>query len=179
MTSNFDENAWYQLSLLQRPNDGLVAGPYGTNSTFFATKDSSVAWQWWQLFPLPNTSQTYLVRSGNNSNVFLGVYRNTNTSSWLGLCLTDQLDCSNLPYLKYGADDSCVWTIKSWGNGAYYLTNASNGTKYNLDELPNHTWLYMNNNISIDAPGQQWTFSSISSINDFAFSTVCRLYRVN
>jgi len=76
-------------------------------------------------------------------------------------------------------DDSQLWQIEAWGDGSWRFVNVGNGSDYNMDCHPGDPMFMSNTTAALPKqPAQHWLFSSLSDINDGAFSTMITVSRV-
>lgn len=68
-------------------------------------------------------------------------------------------------------DDSILWRIPPRGDGAFYMTNAANGTDWHLMVKPG-SLMAMSSNITEPQNGQSFSFNATGTINDARFSGV-------
>lgn len=159
-----DGNVWYQLtetrvdfnSSLQQAGNGVVMAAAGPKTLEF-----------WQLFPIG--SGLYQIRN-----------RNTGVNKQLATCYNAQeQDPSNTqPCLEPSSgDQSQLWNITQWGDGTFKFVNVGNGSNYNMDCHPGNP-MFMASEIAAvpRQPAQHWEFSSLSQINDGAYSTTITVH---
>ena len=79
--------------------------------------------------------------------------------------------------------DGQQWDVALWGkNDTYRFINVHNGSKYHLDVIPNGP-VYMSPNLDGYQRRQRWLMTSVSNVDDAAYSTVfsnaSRIYRLH
>ncbi|RGP81246.1 transmembrane alpha-helix [Fusarium longipes] len=64
------------------------------------------------------------------------------------------------------------WDVSLWGkDDSYRITNVHNGTKWNLDCIPNGP-VFMSSNHEGDQPRQQWLMQSVGKVDNTIYSTI-------
>lgn len=63
------------------------------------------------------------------------------------------------------------WDISLWDSDTYRLTNVKNGTKWNLDCIPNGP-VILSSDLEGEQPRQHWLMSSVGQVNNEMYSTV-------
>jgi hypothetical protein len=151
----FSANSWYRLTnLFLGPTISLdVVNDNGTSSSgtlkMAATGDYSG--QYWQI-KLSSTGNTYsLCTNFLGPNMRLDVTSNNPTT----------------PYLAPTSGDAGqIWTISTWGDGTWYLTNQFTGSGLHLDTYSDTYVPFMGDG---DHTGQHWNISEIEAISDVSF----------
>lgn len=137
---------------------GLNPGKEGLRAAvYFNPTNLTAETNRWQLFQLNSTTYALRCQSGG-------------PDVWLGVKIGD--DGEDAPYLARGdlSDNSAFWTIGSWGDDFWYLSNAANGTK-RLNKKGTGL-VEMSDNITAPQNGQRWKFNTIAPINDPQYSSV-------
>lgn len=161
-----DSNQWYYIYVGNSDANAL----WGTNlynqgtsgAIFLNATQTSLNTMRWQMYPINST--TYVIRSKEGgANAFVGTH----------YVPAEESEGHTRPRMVRGdiADDSVFWQLSAWGDDTWWLTNAQNGTAWHLN-LKDNGLLTMSNNISAPQNGQRWSFGSIASIDDKAYSSV-------
>ncbi|QDS75569.1 hypothetical protein FKW77_005935 [Venturia effusa] len=156
---DIDGNVWYQVIESRVDFNSSMAIANGIQ--FIAA--SSSAKMYWQFYKMDNGN--YALRN-----------QATSIRQQLGTCyVAKEVSSSKTQPCMVesdGGDESQEWVITNWGDDTYKLTNAKNGTGYNLDWHPGNPG-FMNPTTASTPyqPAQHWKWSSLATINDGAFST--------
>ncbi|KAJ4294112.1 hypothetical protein N0V90_007802 [Kalmusia sp. IMI 367209] len=165
--ANFDSNQWYHIYYNQNKKTALMGSELyntttHTGTSFFKTAKTSDADQQWQFYAID--SDFYALRTRDSgSDGFLGTAYSAN----------EDTPGNTVPRMVRGdiSDDSVFWKVTPWGDGTFYLSNKENKTSWHLTRKANSLGA-MTSNITGDKPFQQFSFDTISAINDDQFSTV-------
>lgn len=164
--TDLDSNVWYHLSDGRvRFNGALCIAneTLGTVAVFSPRQD------YWQFRRLASDTPRYAIRSSH-----LGVRRQ------LAACyVEDEIDGSRTQPCLRDSDgtDEQKWDIHEWdigdsgGNTTYRFVNVKNGTDYWLDVHPGNPPFMSSEVGSADQRAQQFVMSSVSDIDDGAYST--------
>jgi hypothetical protein len=152
---SFSANTWYRLTnLFLGPTISLdVVNDNGTSSsgTLKMAATGDYTGQYWQI-RLSSTGNTYSLCTR-----FLGPNRRLDVTS----------NNPTTPYLAPTSGDAGeIWTISTWGDGTWVLTNQFTGSGLHLDTYSNTDVPFMGNG---DHSGQHWNISEIEPISDVAF----------
>ena len=169
-TFNADSNTWYHIT-----NSGVgFAGSLGSASAsdngaaavFIHAFNASDPGDSWQILPISNTTLAIRSKLGtarHQLDVNLNPMESDESRTQPRLAPIDMLSKSQ------------QWTIQPWTDGeSWKLQNLANGTSYNLDVHPGVGEPLFMSGTTEELPkreGQHWMFSSMSVINDRAFST--------
>ncbi|KAJ4248767.1 hypothetical protein NW762_012605 [Fusarium torreyae] len=165
--SDIDSNVWYQISeenvddydgsfesMLQTWDDGgFRVFPVANRTTY------------WQFQPINKTSGRYSLRCSETTTEkqFAVCYRSSESveNRRTQACLQDS-----------DGSDAQQWDIALWGrNDTYRFINVANGSNYLLDVIPGAE-VYMSPNLSGYQKRQRWLMTSVSDVDDAAYSTV-------
>ncbi|GKT40895.1 uncharacterized protein ColSpa_01076 [Colletotrichum spaethianum] len=167
-----DPNAWYRLSETRVDNS---TGPFALNLILrdvglrvHPITDGTAAWQFQ---PFGDVKGRYLMRLDQ-----------AGVKQQLGVCYDAKepaVGATVACLQDSSTDDSQIWDITTWEGrpGEYKLANVANGTSYVLDVHPKAN-LFLNKDVEGSAgvaetqPGQHWVISSVSAVNDGAYSTI-------
>ncbi|KZL81909.1 transmembrane alpha-helix domain-containing protein [Colletotrichum incanum] len=170
--AELDPNAWYRLSETRVDNS---TGPFTLNLILrdvglrvHTIADGTAAWQFQ---PFGDVKGRYLMRLDQ-----------AGVKQQLGVCYDAKepaVGATVACLQESSVDDSQIWEISTW-NGKpeeYKFVNVANGTSYVLDVHPKAN-LFMNKDVEGLAgvtetqPAQHWVISSVSPVNDGAYSTI-------
>ncbi|TQN75341.1 hypothetical protein CSHISOI_00057 [Colletotrichum shisoi] len=171
--AELDPNAWYRLSETRVDNS---TGPFTLNLSLRdvglrvhpIADDAAAAWQFQ---PFGDVKGRYLMRLDQ-----------AGVKQQLGVCYDAKepaVGATVACLQESSVDDSQIWEITTW-NGKpeeYKFVNVANGTSYVLDVHPKAN-LFMNKDVEGLAgvtetqPAQHWVMSSVSAVNDAAYSTI-------
>ncbi|KAF2852688.1 hypothetical protein T440DRAFT_466811 [Plenodomus tracheiphilus IPT5] len=160
-TPNIDSNLWYHMYVTSGPGQALIGlnpGKDGPSAAvYFNPTKLTAPTNRWQIFQLNSTTYALRCQSGG-------------PDMWLGVKIGDSGE--DAPYLARGdvSDNSAFWTIGSWGDDFWYLSNAANGTS-RLNKKGTGL-VEMSENITAPQSGERWKFDAIDSINDPQYSRV-------
>ncbi|KAK2027265.1 hypothetical protein LX32DRAFT_694961 [Colletotrichum zoysiae] len=170
--AELDPNAWYRLSETRVDNS---TGPFTLNLILrdvglrvHPMTDGTAAWQFQ---PFGDVKGRYLMRLDQ-----------AGVKQQLGVCYdpTEPAVGATVACLQDSSvNDSQIWEISPWSgrSGEYKFVNVANGTSYALDVHPKAN-LFMNKDVDGSAgvaatqPAQHWVISSVSPVNDGAYSTI-------
>ncbi|KAK1984264.1 hypothetical protein LZ30DRAFT_441539 [Colletotrichum cereale] len=170
--AELDPNAWYRLSETRVDNS---TGPFALNLILrdvglrvHPVTDGAAAWQFQ---PFGGVKGRYLMRLDQ-----------AGVKQQLGVCYDAKelaVGATVACLQESSVSDSQVWEISPWSgrSGEYKFVNVANGTGYVLDVHPNAN-LFMNKDVEGSAgvtetqPAQHWLISSVSPVNDGAYSTI-------
>ncbi|KAK2048482.1 hypothetical protein LZ31DRAFT_591474 [Colletotrichum somersetense] len=170
--AELDPNAWYRLSETRVDNS---TGPFTLNLILrdvglrvHPMTDGTAAWQFQ---PFGDVKGRYLMRLDQ-----------AGVKQQLGVCYdpTEPAVGATVACLQDSSvNDSQIWEISPWSgrSGEYKFVNVANGTGYALDVHPKAN-LFMNKDVDGSAgvaatqPAQHWVISSVSPVNDGAYSTI-------
>lgn len=169
--ANLDSNAWYHISDGRVRFNGALCIANETLGTVAIYSPRDEYWQFQRLTSSSSDSDTprYAIRSNQ-----LGVAKQ------LAAChVKDEIDESRTQPCLRDSDgtDEQKWDVHEWdignegGNTTYRLVNVKNGTDYWLDVHPNNPPFLSSEVGSADQRAQQFVMSSVSEINDGAYST--------
>ncbi|KAG5763060.1 hypothetical protein H9Q69_002414 [Fusarium xylarioides] len=164
--TDLDSNVWYQLSeLAVDDNDGDLksmlqpTAPGGDLRVGVPNGNS-----YWQFQKIGNTPGRYQLRCSD-----------TTVKKQLSVCYRPEVIDSKLrtrPCLMPIEDSEMQqWDISQWDSDTYRLTNVKNGTKWNLDCIPNGP-VILSSNLEGAQPRQHWLMSSVGLVNNEMYSTV-------
>ncbi|KAJ3544821.1 hypothetical protein NM208_g2853 [Fusarium decemcellulare] len=165
--TDIDPNVWYHLteenvddydgdfkSMLQTHQDGdFRVFPVANRKTY------------WQFQPIGKTPGRYALRCSE-----------TTTQKQFAVCYRESESVENRRTRACLRDSdgskSQQWDISLWGkNETYRFLNVANGTKYHLDVIPGAA-VFMSPNLSGYQKRQRWMMTSVSDVDDDAYSTV-------
>jgi hypothetical protein len=171
--TDIDPNVWYHLtedfvdnyngsfkSMLQTykedsGDDGFRVFPIADRKTY------------WQFQPINKTRGRYELRCSE-----------TKTQKQFAVCYRDFESVENRRTRACLTDsdggESQQWDVSLWGTnktGKYLFTNVGNGTEYHLDVIPGDA-VFMSPNLDGNQNRQRWLMTSVSDVNDDAYSTV-------
>ncbi|KDN65076.1 hypothetical protein CSUB01_04951 [Colletotrichum sublineola] len=169
--AELDPNAWYRLSETRVDNS---TGPFALNLILrdvglrvHPMTDGTAAWQFQ---PFGDVKGRYLMRLDQ-----------AGVKQQLGVCYDAKepaVGATVACLQESSVNDSQIWEISPWSgrSGEYKFVNVANGTAYVLDVHPKAN-LFMNRDVegSVVAetqPAQHWVISSVSAVNDGAYSTI-------
>ncbi|KAK0389009.1 hypothetical protein NLU13_2586 [Sarocladium strictum] len=165
--TDIDPNVWYHLTEFR-------VDTYGKSftSNFHIDGDGELRVfgilkkQTWQFHPVNATIGRYSLRHN-----FMGVYKQ------LAVCYdpTEASVGKTKPCLldSVPGEQAQMWDVADWGDGMVRLINVGNGTKYWLDvHQGNPPFMSSSTDTSDDNPAQRWLYTSVSDVNDAAYSTV-------
>ncbi|KAL0943710.1 transmembrane alpha-helix domain-containing protein [Colletotrichum truncatum] len=169
--ADLDPNAWYRLSETRVDNS---TGPFalnlqlrtGTGLRVHPISDGKAAWQFQ---PYGGVKGRYFMRLDQ-----VGVKQQ------LAVCHdpTEPTSGNTVACMQDSATvDSQLWDVSDFGSGTFKFVNVGNGSSYVLDVHPNSN-LFMSSEIegspsvAEKQPAQHWVMSSISAVNDGAYSTI-------
>ncbi|EFQ29775.1 uncharacterized protein GLRG_04919 [Colletotrichum graminicola M1.001] len=170
--AELDPNAWYRLSETRVDNS---TGPFALNLILrdvglrvHPMTDGTAAWQFQ---PFGDVKGRYLMRLDQ-----------AGVKQQLGVCYdaSEPAVGATVACLQESSvSDSQIWEISPWSgrSGEYKFVNVANGTSYVLDVHPKAN-LFMNKDVEGSAgvaatqPAQHWVISSVSPVNDGAYSTI-------
>ena len=123
---------------------------------------------YWQFQPVDGQAGRYAVRNSR-----------TALNKQLATCFNAQevSETHTQPCLvRSDGGDYQKWEINVWPgsnsrNATYRFQNLQNGTKLNMDVHPGNP-LFMSNDQGADQKAQHWLMTSVSKVNDAAYSTV-------
>ncbi|KAF5976901.1 hypothetical protein FBULB1_6727 [Fusarium bulbicola] len=164
--TDIDSNVWYQLSeLAVDDNDGALksmlqpTAPGGDLRVWDANKQS-----YWQFQKIGNEPGRYQIRCSD-----------TTVKKQLSVCYRPEVINEKLrtrPCLMPIEDSEMQqWDISLWDSDTYRLTNVKNGTKWNLDCVPNGP-VILSSDLEGEQPRQHWLMSSVGQVNNEMYSTV-------
>ncbi|EWZ80159.1 hypothetical protein BFJ70_g14229 [Fusarium oxysporum] len=164
--TDLDSNVWYQLSeLAVDDNDGdfksmlQPTAPGGDLRVGAANKQS-----YWQFQKIGNKPGRYQLRCSD-----------TTVKKQLSVCYRPEVINEKLrtrPCLMPIEDSEMQqWDISLWDSDTYRLTNVKNGTKWNLDCIPNGP-VILSSDLEGEQPRQHWLMSSVGQVNNEMYSTV-------
>lgn len=168
--ANFDSNQWYSIYTDKNKNETFLGGALEdhvnqigqSGAVFFSTNNPAQTLQQWQFYRVD--ANFYVLRSkGAGADGFL--------STFYSKGLMPPSDTSLNMRRGNASDDSAYWQISPWSDGTFFLFNKANQSSYHLEEAENSNLVYMTNNITSNAPGQRFSFTPISAIDDEQFST--------
>ncbi|KAF4471383.1 transmembrane alpha-helix [Fusarium albosuccineum] len=165
--TDIDPNVWYHLteenvddydgdfkSMLQTHQDGdFRVFPVANRKTY------------WQFQPIGKTPGRYALRCSE-----------TTTQKQFAVCYRESESVENRRTRACLRDSngskSQQWDISLWGkNETYRFLNVANGTKYHLDVIPGAA-VFMSPNLGGYQKRQRWMMTSVSDVDDDAYSTV-------
>lgn len=165
--TDIDPNVWYHLTEFR-------VDTYGKSftSNFHIDGDGELRVlgilkkQTWQFHPVNATIGRYSLRHN-----FMGVYKQ------LAVCYdpTEASVGKTKPCLldSVPGEQAQMWDVADWGDGMVRFINVGNGTKYWLDvHQGNPPFMSSSTDMSDDNPAQRWLYTSVSDVNDAAYSTV-------
>ncbi|KAK1538125.1 hypothetical protein CPAR01_08238 [Colletotrichum paranaense] len=170
--AELDSNAWYRLSETRVDNS---TGPFALNLQLrdvglrvHPVTDGTAAWQFQ---PFGDVKGRYLMRLDQ-----------AGVKQQLGVCYDAKEPATGNTVAclqESSVDESQIWEVSAWDGktGEYKFVNVANGTAYVLDVHPKSN-LFMNSNIEGSAsatdtqPAQHWVMTSVSAVNDGAYSTI-------
>ncbi|GKT58537.1 transmembrane alpha-helix domain-containing protein [Colletotrichum tofieldiae] len=170
--AELDPNAWYRLSETRVDNStgsftlNLILRDVGLR--VHPTAEGTAAWQFQ---PFGDVKGRYLMRLDQ-----------AGVKQQLGVCYDAKepaVGATVACLQESSVDDSQIWEISTWDGKPeeYKFVNVANGTSYVLDVHPKAN-LFMNKNVEGLAgvtetqPAQHWVISSVSAVNDGAYSTI-------
>ncbi|CVL07647.1 uncharacterized protein FMAN_14524 [Fusarium mangiferae] len=164
--TDLDSNVWYQLSeLAVDDNDGdfksmLQPTAPGGDLRVGTPNGNS----YWQFQKIGNKPGRYQLRCSD-----------TTVKKQLSVCYRPDVINEKLrtrPCLMPIEDSEMQqWDISLWDSDTYRLTNVKNGTKWNLDCIPNGP-VILSSDLEGEQPRQHWLMSSVGQVNDEMYSTV-------
>lgn len=169
-TPIFDKNQWYQLYVNEDKTQALMGTSLfnkggTTGAVFFNTTNTATNVQRWQIYPVTvNDATAYTFRCKDGGpNAFMGT----------AYVEAEATDGKTRPQMLRGdiVSNNVYWSIGSWGDGTWFLTNAANGTDFQLNRNGNGL-LAMSSNITAPQNGQRWGFTTIDKIDDEKYSNV-------
>ncbi|KAF4342487.1 transmembrane alpha-helix [Fusarium beomiforme] len=165
--TDLDPNTWYQLSeWAVDDNEGDLksmlqpTAPGGDLRVGDPNRQS-----YWQFQKIGNKPGRYQLRCSD-----------TTVKKQLSLCYRPEIineKRRTRPCLM-PTDDSeeQQWDVALWGSDdTYRITNVKNGTKLNMDCIPNGP-VIMNPDLEGDQPRQHWLMSSVGKVNNEMYSTL-------
>ncbi|KAK2002670.1 hypothetical protein LX36DRAFT_707621 [Colletotrichum falcatum] len=170
--AELDPNAWYRLS---ETRDDNSTGPFALNLILrdvglrvHPMTDGTAAWQFQ---PFGDVKGRYLMRLDQ-----------AGVKQQLGVCHDAKepaVGATVACLQESSVSDSQIWEISPWSgrSGEYKFVNVANGTSYVLDVHPKAN-LFMNKDVegstgvTVTQPAQHWVISSVSAVNDGAYSTI-------
>ncbi|KAG9189322.1 hypothetical protein G6011_06190 [Alternaria panax] len=164
---DIDPNRWYSMYIGSHTQamvgTVLYDGDGSRGAVFIKTRNDTETEQRWQLLKLSSTAWT-LRSQGSGPNSYLSAIYSDD----------EQQEGKSSAYMARGdiADASAYWTITSWGDETWYLTNLANKTDYHLTLTPNAGHIVMSSNITAPQKGQKWEFLEIAAIDDERYSSV-------
>ncbi|CAN9324655.1 unnamed protein product [Alternaria alternata] len=165
---DIDPNLWYSMFIDPSHTQSMVGtalynGDGSRGAVFIKTRNDTDTEQRWQLRKFNSTVWT-LRSQGSGPNSYLSAKYSDD----------EQQKGKSFVYMARSdiADASAYWTIASWGDGTWYLTNLANKTDYHLTLTPNLGHIVMSSNITAPQKGQKWNFSEIAAIDDERYSSV-------
>ncbi|KAL5117566.1 hypothetical protein ACEQ8H_004459 [Pleosporales sp. CAS-2024a] len=138
---SFDTNQWYQMYLGDDKNGqsfigtSLYTGSGTKGAVFLKPSNTSDPVQRWQVFPVTvNDTMMYTFRSND-----------AGPTGFLATHFTpdEETEGKTRPAMFRGdvaIDYNAFWSIGSWGDGTWFLTNAANGTNYRMNKKDNAGW---------------------------------------
>ncbi|KAI1013642.1 hypothetical protein LB503_010620 [Fusarium chuoi] len=164
--TDLDSNVWYQLSeLAVDDNDGdfksmLQPTAPGGDLRVGTPNGNS----YWQFQKIGNKPGRYQLRCSD-----------TTVKKQLSVCYRPEVINEKLrtrPCLMPIEDTEMQqWDISLWDSDTYRLTNVKNGTKWNLDCIPNGP-VILSSDLEGEQPRQHWLMSSVGQVNNEMYSTV-------
>ncbi|KAI1043097.1 hypothetical protein LB505_006949 [Fusarium chuoi] len=164
--TDLDSNVWYQLSeLAVDDNDGdfksmLQPTAPGGDLRVGTPNGNS----YWQFQKIGNKPGRYQLRCSD-----------TTVKKQLSVCYRPDVINEKLrarPCLMPIEDSEMQqWDISLWDSDTYRLTNVKNGTKWNLDCIPNGP-VILSSDLEGEQPRQHWLMSSVGQVNNEMYSTV-------
>ncbi|RBR20338.1 uncharacterized protein FIESC28_05302 [Fusarium coffeatum] len=122
---------------------------------------------YWQFQPIGKTPGRYSLRCSE-----------TTTRKQFAVCYRDFESVENRRTRACLSDsdgtESQQWDVSLWGTNkteTYLFTNVANGTKYHLDVIPGAA-VFMSPNLEGYQKRQRWLMTSVSNVDDDAYSTV-------
>jgi hypothetical protein len=164
---DIDPNRWYSMYIDSHTQamvgTVLYNGDGSRGAVFIKTRNDTETEQRWQLLKLNSTAWT-LRSQGSGPNSYLSAKYSDD----------EQQAGKSFAYMARGdiADASAYWTITSWGDDTWYLTNLANKADYHLTLTPNAGHIVMSSNITAPQKGQKWKFLDIAAIDDERYSSV-------
>jgi len=156
-----DSNQWYHMYVTTGPDQALIGNNPNKDGLTAAvsvnTTNLTSPTNRWQIFPINAT--TYALRCQCNG-----------PEAWLGT--KTGVNAETAPYLAQAniSDTSAFWSIGSWGDDYWWLSNAANGTS--LLSKKGDDFLEMARSIAGPNNGRKWKFDRIAAINDAQYSSV-------
>ncbi|KAJ4249139.1 hypothetical protein NW762_012474 [Fusarium torreyae] len=165
--TDIDPNVWYHLTEENVDDyDGdfksMLQTYEGNEFRVFSVANRKT---YWQFQPIDKTPGRYALRCSETTTQkqFAVCYRKSESveNRRTRACLTDS-----------DGSESQQWDVSLWGkNDTYRFINVANGTKYHLDVIPGAA-VFMSPNLSGYQKRQRWLMTSVSDVNDDAYSTV-------
>lgn len=166
-TVTLDSNVWYHVTEA-RVDDYDKAN--FTSALQVEDDDGVAVWSavdhYWQFQPVKNgPAGRYALRCSRT-----GVFKQ------LSACyVADEIDDSKTQPCMRASDGTKaqMWDITDWGNQTYRFLNVKNGSDYVMDVHPgNPPFMASDLRTNIPQPGRHWLMTSVSDVDDGAFSTV-------
>ncbi|KAF5678224.1 transmembrane alpha-helix [Fusarium denticulatum] len=164
--TDLDSNVWYQLSeLAVDDNDGdlksMLKPTAPGGDLRVGTPNGNSYWQFQKIGDKPGR---YQLRCSD-----------TTVKKQLSICYRPEVIDAKLrtrPCLMPIEDSEMQqWDISLWDSDTYRLTNVKNGTKWNLDCIPNGP-VILSSDLEGAQPRQHWLMSSVGLVNNEMYSTV-------
>ncbi|KAL6916365.1 hypothetical protein ACHAPO_007414 [Fusarium lateritium] len=164
--TDLDPNVWYQLSELavdtadKDLNSMLQPTAAGGDLRVWPANKNS----YWQFQKIDDKPGRYQLRCSD-----------TTVKKQLSVCYRpDVIDEKRRtrPCLMATDDtDKQKWDVSLWGeDDTYRITNVQNGTKWNLDCIPDGP-VFMSSNFEGKQPRQHWILQSVGEVNNEMYST--------
>ncbi|OBS25109.1 hypothetical protein FPOA_05644 [Fusarium poae] len=164
--TDLDPNVWYQISELavdtaDKDLHGMLqpTAPGGDLRVWPANKNS-----YWQFQKIDDKPGRYQLRCSD-----------TTVKKQLSVCYRPDVineKRRTRPCLMATDDtDKQKWDVSLWGkDDTYRITNVQNGTKWNLDCIPDGP-VFMSSNFEGEQLRQQWLLQSVGEVNNDMYST--------
>ncbi|KAL3304589.1 transmembrane alpha-helix domain-containing protein [Colletotrichum asianum] len=170
--ATLDPNAWYRISETRVDNS---TGPFALNLQLRTEVNGlrvhpiTGGTASWQFQPYGDVKGRYLMRLDQ-----------TGVKAQLSACYDsgEPATGNTIACMKESStDEAQLWDVSDFGSGTFKFINVKNGTSYVLDVHPKDN-LFMSNEIdgsegvAENQLAQHWVLSSVSAVNDGAYSTI-------